>query len=58
MKNEGAGLGLSICKHIMEEHNDSITFKRKQNVETTYTLYVNSFYYLNLQEDNFEKLRI
>ncbi|MFJ7887839.1 ATP-binding protein [Lysinibacillus xylanilyticus] len=38
MKNEGAGLGLSICKHIMEAHNGSITFKSKQNVETTYTL--------------------
>jgi len=38
VKNEGAGLGLSICKHIMEAHNGSISFKSKQNVGTTFTL--------------------
>ncbi|MEX3744245.1 sensor histidine kinase [Lysinibacillus xylanilyticus] len=38
VKNEGAGLGLSICKHIMEAHNGSISFKSKQNEGTTFTL--------------------
>ncbi|WP_460010847.1 ATP-binding protein [Lysinibacillus sp. CTST325] len=38
VKNEGAGLGLSICKHIMEAHNGSISFKNRQNVGTTFTL--------------------
>jgi len=38
VKNEGAGLGLSICKHIMEAHNGSISFKSTQNVGTTFTL--------------------
>lgn len=38
VKNEGAGLGLSICKHIMEAHNGSISFKSKQNIGTTFTL--------------------
>ncbi|MFJ8518146.1 ATP-binding protein [Lysinibacillus xylanilyticus] len=38
MKNEGAGLGLSICKHIMEAHNGCISFKSKQSVGTTFTL--------------------
>lgn len=38
VKNEGAGLGLSICKHIMEAHNGSISFKSKQNVGTIFTL--------------------
>ncbi|KOS69233.1 histidine kinase [Lysinibacillus contaminans] len=38
IKNEGAGLGLSICKHIMEAHNGSISFKSKQNEGTTFTL--------------------
>ncbi|WP_427109802.1 sensor histidine kinase [Lysinibacillus xylanilyticus] len=38
VKNEGAGLGLSICKHIMEAHNGSISFKSKRNVGTTFTL--------------------
>jgi len=38
VKNEGAGLGLSICKHIMEAHNGCISFKSKQNVGTTFTL--------------------
>lgn len=38
VKNEGAGLGLSICKHIMEAHNGSISFKSKQNRGTTFTL--------------------
>jgi len=38
VKNEGAGLGLSICKHIMDAHNGSISFKSKQNRGTTFTL--------------------
>lgn len=38
IKNEGAGLGLSICKHIMEAHHGSISFKSKQNEGTTFTL--------------------
>ncbi|TQR35371.1 HAMP domain-containing histidine kinase [Lysinibacillus sphaericus] len=38
VKNEGAGLGLSICKHIMEAHNGSISFNSTQNVGTTFTL--------------------
>ncbi|MFJ8458637.1 sensor histidine kinase [Lysinibacillus xylanilyticus] len=38
VKNEGAGLGLSICKHIMEAHNGSVSFKSKQNEGTTFTL--------------------
>ena len=38
IKNEGAGLGLSICKHIMEAHNGSISFKSKKHEGTTFTL--------------------
>lgn len=38
IKNEGSGLGLSICKHIMEAHNGSILFKSKKNEGTVFTL--------------------
>lgn len=38
IKNEGSGLGLSICKHIMEAHNGSISFKSKKDEGTTFTL--------------------
>ncbi|MFA1736830.1 sensor histidine kinase [Lysinibacillus fusiformis] len=38
IKNEGAGLGLSICQHIMEEHYGSISFHSKHEEGTTFTL--------------------
>jgi len=38
IKNEGAGLGLSICQHIMEEHYGSISFHSKHKEGTTFTL--------------------
>ena len=38
IKNEGAGLGLSICQHIMEAHYGSISFHSKHNEGTTFTL--------------------
>lgn len=38
IKNEGAGLGLSICQHIMEAHNGTISFKSKHNEGTAFTL--------------------
>lgn len=38
IKNEGAGLGLSICQHIMEAHHGSISFHSKPNEGTTFTL--------------------
>jgi len=38
IKNEGSGLGLSICKHIMEAHDGSIAFKSKKNEGTAFTL--------------------
>ncbi len=38
IKNEGAGLGLSICQHIMEAHHGSISFHSKHNEGTTFTL--------------------
>ena len=38
INNEGSGLGLSICKHIMEAHNGSIAFKSKKGEGTVFTL--------------------
>lgn len=38
IKNEGSGLGLSICKHIMEAHDGSIQFKSKKKEGTVFTL--------------------
>ncbi|MGE6514646.1 sensor histidine kinase [Lysinibacillus sphaericus] len=38
IKNEGAGLGLSICQHIMEAHHGTISFKSKHNEGTAFTL--------------------
>ena len=38
IKNDGSGLGLSICKHIMEAHAGTIEFKSKKNVGTVFTL--------------------
>jgi two-component system, OmpR family, phosphate regulon sensor histidine kinase PhoR len=32
----GSGLGLSICKHIIEAHNETIHVRSKLNVGTTF----------------------